>query len=107
MQVPYEYIKKQIVGSGTTNHVFNFALNYDCTGQTLSVDVFQKGINKIKTVASGISGEKRYKPVVVTGNFSGINAGSDYVIKVISSTTDANGNVTGKKTVTKGNLIIK
>ena len=107
MQVPYEYIEKQVVTSGDSSHVFNFVSNYDCTGDTLNIDVFKKGINKIKTVASGISGDKRYTPIVVTGNFSGINKGSDFILKVISSTTDSDGNITGKKTVAKGSLIIK
>ena len=100
MQVPYEYIEKQVVTSGDSSHVFNFVPNYDCTGETLNVDVFKKGINKIKTVASGISGGKRYNPIVVTGDFSGISAESDYTLKVVA----ANGSL--KKTVAKGSLII-
>ena len=107
MQVPYEYINRQIVAHGTNNHVFNFVSNYDCTGETITVDVFSKGINKIKTIATGVNGGKRYKSITVTGDFSNIDRGSDYTIKVIStSPSDADGNTT-KKTVTKGNLIIK
>ena len=41
-----KYIKKQVVTSGDSSHVFNFVPNYDCTGETLNVDVFKKGINK-------------------------------------------------------------
>jgi hypothetical protein len=105
MQVPYEYINRQIVAHGTTNHDFSFVPNYDCSGETLTLDVFEKGVNKIKTIATGVNGGKRYKSIRVTGNFSNISRGSDYTIKVTSLSQVA-GN-TFYKTVAKGNLIIK
>lgn len=107
MQIPYEYIDRQIVAHGTTDHVFRFVPNFDCSGETLSLDVFNHGVGKIKTIATGVNGGKRFKSISVTGNFSNIDRGGEYTIKVIStSPADADGN-TFKKTVAKGNLIIK